>query len=153
MEDLKKYLSERSKLGPNGCIEWAQGLDTGGYGASCFRVDGKWERHAHHLGFYLVHGRLPVPDMVTDHLCRNRKCINGLHLEEVTHRENTLRGIGPTATNKRKTHCKRGHPLVPGNLYIQLKGKKQIPGRTCRTCNLENVRQQKIRKKLKNAAA
>lgn len=36
----------------------------------------------------------PVPDgLELDHLCRVRRCVNPLHLEAVTHRENCLRAV------------------------------------------------------------
>ena len=79
----------------------------------------------------------PIPEGLSlDHLCRNRACINPDHLEPVSHRENVLRGFGPTSLNARKTHCKRGHPLSGDNLYI-------IPStgsRVCRVCDRERQR-------------
>src|ERR1700676_2807870 len=58
-----------------------------------------------------------IPDGFTiDHLCRQRNCVNPSHLEAVPHKENVLRGFGPMALNARKTHCKRGHALIPENL-------------------------------------
>ncbi len=31
-------------------------------------------------------------ELILDHLCKVRKCVNPFHLEPVTHRENTIRG-------------------------------------------------------------
>lgn len=69
-----------------------------------------------------------------DHICRNRKCCNVYHLEQVTHQVNVLRGISPTAINARKTHCIYGHPFSGSNLYIYANG-----GRRCKTCNKNNT--------------
>lgn len=72
----------------------------------------------------------PIPEgMDLDHTCRNRGCVNPEHLEPVTTQVNTLRGIGPTAENARKTHCKHGHPLEGDNLYVDPEGKRK-----CRAC-------------------
>jgi len=78
--------------------------------------------------YELTHGSIGDRDL--DHLCRNPSCVNPDHLEPVTHRENVLRGIGPTAMQAAQTHCKRGHPFDEENTYI-------IPttgSRQCRTC-------------------
>ena len=69
-----------------------------------------------------------------DHKCRTRKCFNVYHLEQVTHKVNVLRGIGPTAINARKTHCIYGHPFSGSNLYIYANG-----GRRCKICNKNNT--------------
>jgi hypothetical protein len=82
----------------------------------------------------------PVPDgLVLDHLCRKPACVNPAHLEPVTQKENTLRGVNFIAVNARKTHCKRGHPLVPGNI------RGCGHGRPCLTCHRENDRYYKNR--------
>jgi hypothetical protein len=54
-------------------------------------------------------------------------------MEVVTPRENTLRGIGPSAVNKCKTHCKHGHPFSNENTY------RALDGRRCKLCgNIRN---------------
>lgn len=73
----------------------------------------------------------PVPEGLTlDHTCRRRNCVRPEHLDPVTQRENTMRGIGPSAINAEKTHCLRGHPLSGENLYVPPGGGR----RGCRTC-------------------
>jgi hypothetical protein len=73
----------------------------------------------------------PVPEgLQLDHLCRVRACVNPLHLEPVTCRENLLRGAGRTAINAARTHCPYGHPYSGDNLYLKPNGNRE-----CRTCN------------------
>jgi hypothetical protein len=83
---------------------------------------------AHRVAYELARG--PIPDgLQVDHICRTRSCINPDHLELVTQRENILRGEGGSARNARKTHCIRGHELMPPNLRIGPDG-----ARCCRAC-------------------
>lgn len=52
----------------------------------------------------------PIPaGMHLDHTCRNRGCVNPAHLEPVTQRENTLRGMAPNAMAIKTGKCCRGH--------------------------------------------
>ena len=83
---------------------------------------------SHRVAYTLVRGELN-PDLVLDHLCRNTGCVNPYHLEQVTSKENYLRGVGEPAKNARKTHCKRGHKFTPDNIY------ETNGGRSCKTCS------------------
>lgn len=120
------------------CWEWTGGRGTNGYGGFNF-VDpatGKHRRRlAHRAAWEILVGLIP-PSLVMDHLCRNRACVNPDHLEPVTQRVNNLRGFSLSAANARKTHCKNGHPLMPGNLW-----KNQNGQRICRACQIERRRQ------------
>jgi len=131
IEDVKRSLTTKAisafhgryeRKGECDCWEW-QGPLSYGYGVFC--ASGRPIR-AHRVAYFLATQTLPF---CLDHLCRNRKCVNPAHLEPVSDRENILRGVGLTAINHRKTHCKRGHPLTGDNLlHIKL-------GRECKTCN------------------
>lgn len=113
---------------PDGCWEWQGSLDQEGYAR--FQVGQKIVK-AYRWSYEQFVG--PVPDgQVLDHLCRNRACVRPDHLEPVENRENILRGVGVTARNARKTHCKRGHEFTPENTYTEKGGR-----RTCRTCKTE----------------
>lgn len=119
------------------CWIWLTGKSKG-YGR--MKVAGEM-KGAHVVVYEMTRGPVPA-GLYLDHLCRNRCCVNPDHLEPVTNAENVLRGEGPTAVNKRKTACKKGHPLDKANTYIRPDG-----NRTCKKCNLRSVAAYKNRKR------
>ena len=121
---LGAMCATRIRASETGCLEWT-GTVANGYGT--IKHGGRNHR-AHRLIYSLVVG--PIPEgLVIDHLCRNKRCVNPAHLEAVTVRENTLRGVGPTAQNMAKTHCLRGHPFSDANTRWDGRG------RVCRECH------------------
>jgi len=108
------------------CWNWRAGIGQKGYG--WFRISHRIrERQAHRIAYELFVG--PIPDeLQIDHLCRNRRCVNPDHLEPVTQRVNTLRGITLASANVAKTHCPAGHSYSGANLVVY--GNK----RYCRAC-------------------
>lgn len=127
--DLLRFSSKIIYL-PSGCHQWTGRLDSG-YGR--FWCNGK-TLLAHRVAWELDHGPVPA-GLQLDHLCRNRGCVNPVHLEPVSLKTNVLRGAGITATNLKKTHCVRGHPLAGSSLYVTKSGH-----RTCRTCAVGRTR-------------
>lgn len=108
----------------SGCWQWTAGCTEDGY--PVFSIHGKSVR-GHRFSYELTNG--PIEDgLQVDHLCRNRGCVNPLHMEIVSPRENVLRSMSPAALNAAKEFCSRGHEFNEKNTY-RYKNK-----RTCRTC-------------------
>lgn len=126
------------------CWEWTGALDTSGYGR--FWMNGK-SHSAHRVAITLA-GISFITNTEVDHLCRNRKCVNVEHLEQVSDRTNSLRSNNVGGINSRKTHCPRGHELAGYNCMIL----KTSGSRTCRTChNIRTNEGKKRRRKEKEA--
>jgi len=123
---------------PGGC--WELGLRPGdkGYTQVALRFGAKHKETLHgHRVFWLLHGNEVDPELVMDHKCRNRICVNPAHLRQVTNVENVMCGKGISVVNKNKTHCKRGHEFTQENTY-EFSGKG---GRGCRQCRREYLRE------------
>jgi hypothetical protein len=123
----ERFWAKVDKGDGTGCWLWT-GLRTGLNGSYGMALKRNKVVLAHRFSYELAHGEIPDGKHL-DHLCRNRLCVNPAHLEPVEPRENVLRGVGFTAENARKTHCKFGHPFDAENTYITKRG-----GRACRTC-------------------
>lgn len=102
------------------CTVWIGATNNKGYGI--LQVDGK-RVLAHRVAYEAEYGPIP-DDLRIDHVCRVRNCVNPLHLEPVTHGENTRRGylaIGGICTN--------GHELTEDGIYVRPNGKSE-----CQEC-------------------
>lgn len=115
-----------SKVDRDGdCWEWTASTTSAGYGQ--IMVDGRmWLAHRYS---WTLAGRDFADGLVLDHLCGNRRCVNPAHLQQVTNRENILRGTSPSAVNAARTYCIRGHAFDGTNTRIKPSGK-----RVCRVC-------------------
>ena len=97
---IKRYYSKRFKSLDDrfwskveiknllGCWEWKAFKDKDGYGKI---VIDKKPHIAHRYSYSLAHAQ-SNSNLVFDHTCRNTACVNPLHLEVVSIRENTTRG-------------------------------------------------------------
>ena len=117
-----------------GCWLWTGPLDMAGYGLLGRGGRGGGVVRAHRATYRLF-GEAFVPGLELDHLCRNRRCCNPDHMEQVTHRENILRGTAPAAIHAKKTHCPKGHEYAGRNLRIGVAG-----NRLCRACDRDKKR-------------
>lgn len=89
--------------------------------------------YAHRYAYELAKGPIPR-GMTIDHLCRHKWCVKPSHLELVSRKVNTLRGISGSAQNARKQECPNGHP------FVNHKGKRGNVARYCPICANANAR-------------
>lgn len=138
LSDYDRFWSRVKEDGD--CWVWTSHRTTDGYG--CISLNGK-NALVHRISWQEFRGEIPE-GLHLDHLCRNTACINPDHLEPVTTRVNTLRGVGVSAVNARKTHCKEGHEFTPENTGVY----KRANGTTyrgCRTCGRINAAKRRKR--------
>lgn len=134
MRTVRERLEAKFEPEPmSGCWLWLGALSpsaSGKWPYGIVRGARKMEM-AHRVSYELHRGAIPV-GLVLDHLCRNTLCVNPAHLEPVTRKENTKRGLVSEVTKARNaaiTHCPQGHPYAGENLYL-----KNGIGRECRQC-------------------
>lgn len=119
--DVVTRILEKTVKLSNGCLQYNGSCSIWGYGQTSI---GRKTLHAHRVIYEQLVG--PVSkDLVIDHLCKNKQCVNIEHLEAVTCRENLMRGDTLAAKNASKIHCIRGHEFD----YKDKQGK-----RVCKTC-------------------
>ena len=111
------------------CWNWTGAKSDQGYGN--IEVRRRVPEGVHRISYRWAKGDIP-DGMEIDHLCRNRACVNPVHLEAVTRRVNQLRGDAFAAREARLTHCPKGHPYSIENTYRYPSG-----SRRCRRCNRE----------------
>lgn len=127
--DPRERLLRKVYRAPSGCWEWLGSRWPNGYGG--FYLDAEHRsRPAHRCAYLLLVGEIPEGFDV-DHLCRNRACVNPLHLQAVPRRTNLLRGSTVIGIAARRSHCRRGHPLA----YTRKGRPGQRRVRTCRECH------------------
>ncbi len=123
------------------CWNWIGHINSSGYGEYYIKNS---KIRAHRFIYELLVGKIPE-NLVIDHLCKNRKCVNPAHLEPVTNRENIIRGDGISSLNRRKTHCVHGHPFDEKNTAPR-KRKNGAMWRVCRECMNQKQREYYKRK-------
>jgi hypothetical protein len=144
-KQIKRFLGHIDKT-PGGCWLWKITSARKGYGQVKL-----FKKHflAHRISYELHKGFVPE-NLVLDHLCRITKCVNPSHLEPVTSRENTIRGIQAIDRevfryynkNAYKTHCMRGHLFDELNTRVFQSNNGYIH-RECRTCT--RLRKKRLR--------
>lgn len=116
-----KRLWGKAELNDNGCFVWTAAKIGDGYGRISVNNQNKL---AHRVAYGEVIGEIP-DGLTVDHLCRNKSCINPMHMELVTLKENIQRR---PQWQSLKTHCKNGHEFTDTNTY------KYSGFRYCKQC-------------------
>lgn len=147
---VERFTQKVDKNGPmwedgTRCWLWLASKTQGGYGTFGPGGHGKvMPAHRWSYGYFI--GTIPA-NCTIDHLCKRPSCVNPLHLEPVSLRENQRRSpthwAGKAAT---QTHCAYGHEYTEENTYRR----KDRNTRDCRTCIRERYQAWKARKQEEN---
>lgn len=142
LTDAEKARFDSKWVRHGDCHLWQGPLDKDGYGNFFLR---SLNRRAHRVAWFDQFG--PVGDeLVINHTCRNRSCVNPQHLHRATWKENALKdSTSPAYVNSQKKHCKRGHEY--DGTYTNKK-----TGRTQRTCSIcEREKKKRLSKKWRSS--
>lgn len=119
----------------DGCWLWIAARNADGYG-SFWLGSPRRSIGAHRFAYELLVGQIPA-GMQLDHLCRVRHCVRPDHLEPVTNRENTIRGLAPVISRQRgemRTHCINDHEITPESVRYAKRPDGGL-NRHCRECD------------------
>jgi hypothetical protein len=145
--DLKKVKTIKNFFSrvqiTSSCWIWRGTMSPGGYPRFSSLIHSK-TMLAHRFSYETFVGELKE-GMQIDHLCKNTRCVNPVHLDQVTPRENTLRSNGITAQYSRQTSCISGHPYNNIDTLYLRSGRI----RRCRICDREAAKRFYWRKKEK----
>lgn len=118
----ERFWEKVDKNGSNGCYQWLGAIRAHRYGHifTGTSPEGKTLTElAHRVAWMMAGNALPEWPMVIDHICKNMGCVNIAHLRVVSQSVNsTENSVSPFAINRRKTHCKYGHPLSGNNIRV-----------------------------------
>jgi len=122
----------------NDCWLWTASKNKGGYGK--YGIS-RGMYQAHRVSWTIHNGDIPS-DLVIDHLCRVRHCVNPSHLEPVTNAVNIRRG-DTGSWGRARTHCPHGHEYNEENTR-KIVRPTGITVRMCKECgrvkSLEHAR-------------
>lgn len=129
IEHRRHVLLDRiGRLQENGCRFWLGTLDSNGYGIYATSINRKRYKILAHRAVYIIFKGTINLQIVVDHVCGNRYCVNIDHLQAITSQVNLLRGNTLAARCSKVTQCPAGHPYNKENTY------NKPTGRDCKTC-------------------
>lgn len=106
----EKFLEKVEKT--ETCWLWMGGRQPKGYGVfRWYDSAGKTEYLAHRFSYDFYVGPIPT-DLMVDHTCQNKSCVNPAHLRLVDALTNIYENSNHVAT---LPTCKNGHPKTPEN--------------------------------------
>lgn len=145
--DIESRFWDKCTIAANGCWEWSGYLNPQGYGH--FASETKKVMLVHRWTYQRFVGEL-IDGLQIDHLCRNTKCCNPDHLEQVSQEENSQRTVGLKFSHYARgdrEYCKWGHEMTPDNSY---KRPDRVNSYACRKCMVIYNRNFVARKGLRN---
>ena len=146
-KDIARFWAKVRRVDDAGsCWEWTGSCFASGYGQFALSQPRR-KAYAHRVAWGLAFGPIPNGLFVCHH-CDNRRCLRPDHLFLGTQAHNVRDAIRKGRLNvsgllpgrSKQTHCKRGHPLTDGNVYVYSDG-----GRRCRQCVLERAAVRRLR--------
>ena len=157
-EYLKKYNNANDIISKNidcenldGCWDWNGCIQKSGHGTVRTTIYGKSQRYyAHRISYENFIGSLD-DELVIDHLCENKKCVNPFHLEQVTSGENVKRyhsnrRLDPYIARS-ESHCRRLHEYTESNTtYYGIYNQKR-----CKKCNVFDALEWRAKKTIDTA--
>ena len=142
-KNVEKILSKISVDIETECWNWIGEIDKNGYGYFRIRNNSERKSFRSHRVIYDIFIGVKDLEKVIDHKCRNRKCCNPDHLQEIARSENVLldNSLAPSAINKQKKECKHGHKFTIENTYISKFG------RSCKACHAIVEKNRRLKQK------
>ena len=122
--EVERFHKKYQTVPWSGCWIWVSTIGAGGYGVMSLKLPTRKPYRAHRISYVIHHGPID-PNMVIDHTCRVKSCVNPSHLRMITQRENIRNTKCSSELNKAKKNC----PKCAGEYSTNSMG-----WRYCRKC-------------------
>lgn len=133
---------ENAVPGPNGCHISTYSVGSHGYSQIGWHENGQHlQTTGHRAAWVCWNGQIPEGATI-DHLCKERRCVNPLHLRMLSNYENARRTSG---RDWPLGQCVNGH----SNKYLVLSGSKRV----CSPCRADWQRRYRAKKRARSEAA